>query len=431
MRGVLFFALLAKCCLVEATKSTAAVVLICSKDFDYCAKMKKMMKKIQLKAPSDTLLCSISKVKWNTFLQQKLNREIPYFALFRKGKLIDLVTFNVTEKAVMSTLNSLRDPPVIVYNKTIDPSKLDKNKMVISLSSNQVYEPFYTAAFKFRNSFLTFIHQPGDNISIKFYNRVKNKTITFNKNEQQLMSWIKTCSQAIPPFPYIPKNISAFIAIVKSGESDEINDLFGNLDKNIQEPVVFGYANWKRDYSKIANCRLKPNSVSFVLINEDCYPFLDDDVMTPELIKEFIIKTIKKSKQNEKNKKESISYYDSESGVYTINSTMFMNLIPGNNCKFVHLSNKQSLSNNISYDNFKKASYYFSKANQKYMNFYQFDYSSNWVPPYLPNPDGFPMIVLYYPNNTRPTIYRNLHKKTNIQNWFINVTSNNICGNKK
>ena len=166
----LFFAYFSNCCLIEATKSAAAIILICSVKYKYCTKLKKLLKKVQLSSPSDTLLCSISKVKWKTFIPQKLNRKIPYFALFRKGKFVDLVTFNATKKTILSTLKSLRDPPVTVYNKTIDPSKLTGNKMIICLSSNQVYEPFYDAAFKFRNSFLTFIHQPGDNFSIKFYN---------------------------------------------------------------------------------------------------------------------------------------------------------------------------------------------------------------------------------------------------------------------
>ncbi|KAK8835579.1 hypothetical protein M9Y10_042465 [Tritrichomonas musculus] len=403
-------------CIERVHNSDAGMIFLTADSCRHCNYVSTLIQNIRPTLPKGSVICSKNKQNFNNFLSRKPNFDVPNFALYRKGEFIQISTENFTAQSITKTINDLLHPPVnFIDESNISLSQFYKTeKTIIFHGEEEDMEEFYRVSIYFRNYPITFLVGYG-NYSAIMIDNFRKRQINYRGYPEQLVEWVSKVSDITPPYPTLGINNTAFLYLTYGAVPQETEILFNQLSYKIGEHVALGYANWDRDRLQIKPCKMSPAEGTYVAITPDgiCYPFVDDDVATPELISFFMSKVVQGYyKRPTKNSSTTINF----GRVVPLNAGMITKKIPSHKCAVLHISNSLSYSHMDVSKIYAKVA---RKFTQKSLAFYELDTQYNWAPSYVPNNDGFPMIAMWRPNDQRPYIFKEVLTSATLTNWVL------------
>ena len=413
---------ISKTCIEKVKEREAGMVLITTNDCNNCQKMSNLVSKMKKLIPKEGKICSQDGRHFEKILQRKPNFDVANFALYRKGEFLSIITDNLTEDTISQTMKTLLNPPIYkVDENTINRSIFyQKNKTVV-FRNNEEDNEFYKVAILFRDYPITFLLAEGE-FGATMIDNVKKRTIHYRGYPESLVEWVAKTADITPPLPYFSPNNTLLVYATYGSVPKETDNIFDSLSYQLVGHVSLGYANWDRDKYLLRNCKISPNNGTYLGINPNgvCYPFVDDDVVTPELLN-FFIRNVR------------IGYYDypspSSQPIYSfgrvvpLNATSILYKIPSHKCTVLHYSNSKSLSHDEVSRAYARVARKFSQPN---LTFYELDAYYNWAPPYVPKNDGFPLIAMWGPHDWRPYIFREILSNGTLANWVL-AKANSVC----
>lgn len=409
-------------CLAAVKKYKAAIVLLESKFCTGCLQVKRLLRDLKSEFPDNTTTCSASLLKFETNLKRKPDREVPNFALFRNGRLITVATENVTNESLLHTLKVLRDPPIDKYEGDPDTDNKDILRTVI-FRGEEDDEQFAKTAILFRNYPVRFLREPGE-FGVSVYDNLKKRVTIWRGYPESIVEWVEKVVNLTRPIPFHRKHSILFLAVGYGATSPDTDTYFDYLsDGNLPDGVVLGYANWDRDASLLKNCSISPNDRTFVVVkpNGVCYPFVDDDVISCELLKLFLHTVVHGGYDNRK----PVNSMERRYGMVTpLNGSKIADVIPSPSiCTILHLYTETSISTPKMQQMYATLARRFS---QKNFRFYEMDSRTNWRPTWVPNNDGFSMLATWAPGDRRPNIFRGIMTLESLTKW-IHATAYQTC----
>ena len=409
-------------CLQAVKKHKAAIVLLESRFCTGCLQVKRMLRDLKSEFPEGTTTCCANLVKFQESLKRKPDREVPNYALFRNGKLITVVAEEMTNESLLRTLRVLRDPPI---ERIQEGTEIESDRVLktVVFRGDEEDEQFAEAAILFRNYPVRFLWERGE-FGVSVLDNVKKRTTIWRGYPESIVEWIEKLVNLTRPMPFHRNNSALFLAVGFGVTSPDTDDFFDYLsDGNIPESVVLGYANWDRDAEMLKNCSISPNERTFVLIkpNGMCYPFVDDDVVSSELLKIFIHSVMR----GMYDKRAPVSGTEKRYGLVSpLNGASIADTIPNPKiCTMLHIYSESSLSTPKMQQMYATLARRFS---QKNFRFYEMDTRMNWRPTWIPNNDGFPMLATWAPGDRRPNIYRGIMTLESLTKW-IHATAYQTC----
>lgn len=406
-------------------RSLASIVLITTPKCAQCEKIKENTKDIDNKLPNNTSFHVMSMIKWNRKMKNKLYADVPYFGLFYEGELIKIISKMMNERKILKLMDIILNPKISMLNTNLVHPFLEANRNVILLESTYRHYNFNIAAiyfFDYPN--ISFAWMLGNNSKISFLDYKSQRVEIFYENDNKLIDWIKNVTDQTPPLNLHFGSSGMLLSVVYGRELKETNALFGKLAIKVGSLLTFGYANWIRDASYISDCQISPNNRTYVILNDklQCYPFVDDDVISFDLVWFWVSKKIN-GNYDRRSPLQDIPV--THGAIIPLNAENIRNKIPGKRaCTVLHMSNSNSIDHpNVSGALAKSARNFM--INNKIV-FYEINPQYNACPSYLPNNDGFPMIVMYAPQDHRPHIFSAVFSPQALHNWIIE-TAQNVC----
>lgn len=403
-------------CIERVRQADAGMIFLTADSCRHCNLVSSIIKNVRPNLPNGSVICSKNKQNFNNFLIRKPNFDIPNFALYRKGEFIQISTENFTSQSIDKTIHDLLYPPVnFIDDSNESLSQFYKTeKTIIFHGEEEDFEEFYRVAIYFRNYPITFLVGYG-NYSAIMIDNYRKRQINYRGYPEQLIEWVSKVSDITPPFPCLGLNNTVFLYVTYGSVPQETEVMFNQLSYRINEHIALGYANWDRDRSQLRQCNISPSEGTYVAITPDgkCFPFVDDDVATPELISFFLSKVV----QGYYSKPHLNSSTTMNFGrVVPLNAELIAKKIPSHKCAVLYISNSLSFSHMYVSKVYAKVA---RKFTQKNLAFYELDTQYNWAPSYIPNNDGFPMVAMWRPKDQRPYIFREVFTSDKLTNWVL------------
>lgn len=410
-------------CFERVQNAEAGMILLKEEPCRYCNNFSHYVQQIKSSLPEGGIICSKESRVLPISFPRRPNYAVPNFLFFRKGELFQVTTENFTLHSISQTMNKLLNPPVhfIDDSNVSSPIFYQTEKTVIFYGEDEDFEQFYRASIHFRNYPITFLMGHGE-YSAKLIDNYRKRTINYRGYPESIIDWVSKVSDITPPFPVYSSNSSLFLFATYGPSQPETEELFNKLSYLINENFILGYANWDRDRDFLQKCRVTPNKQgTYLAITPDgrCYPFVDDDVATPELISFFLSKVYNGQFDSPK---KILNAESSIGRVLPLDSNLIRTKIPSNKCTVLHITNSFSFSHKYSTKIFAQIAPQFA---QKNLAFYEIDTRFNSLPAYVPNNDGFPMVAMWKPNDEKPSIFRDIMTKGTLANWIFAVANLN------
>ncbi|OHT03903.1 hypothetical protein TRFO_28748 [Tritrichomonas foetus] len=405
-------------CIDRVKEAKAGMILLTSERCTNCNRISRIIADMKPILPKGSKICTEMHhhffESYKSIMKRKPNYDVPNFALFRKGKFVSIASDTLNEKTISHTMNALLHPPVhFVDDSNISNAKFYRTEKTIIFKSFEDFEPFYQVAIHFRNYPFTFLVGEGE-FSATMVDNLRKRTINYRGYPESLIEWVAKVTDITPPLPFTAKNNSMLLYTTYGAVPQEIEEIYDKLSYLIGDHISLGYANWDRDHLMLKNCSVSPADGTFVAFsNGICYPFVDEDVITPELLAFFLSKVVQGFYLNPRPCAPTARNFGR---VVPLDARTIEKKIPSHKCAVLHLSNSESLSHNSVSQIYAKVA---RKFTQKNLAFYELDTHLNWAPSYVPNNDRFPLIAMWRPNDRRPMIFRDVLTNGSLANWVL------------
>lgn len=403
-------------------KYPTVMVLLLSSSCTGCAQAKKLIRTLKPVMPPGIKILSTDLISFQRQLNRKPNKRVPNYAIFRKGKLISVEAANYTYQTFLETIYNIANPRIETISNTsvIDDPQFENT---VIFSGSEIDEQFIETAIHFRDSKIKFMFHTGE-FGVSIHQQAMNKTTFWRGYPESIVEWIEKVIGFTKPIPFHLGNSSIFFAVTRGATDPEIETYFDYLSNdNIPDGVVLANGNWERDKSLLADCQISPNERSFVLVKPDgrCYPFVDDDVVSCELLKIFISRVM----YNWYDQTAPVTPADKKFGMVSpLKGDNIAKMIPNaRGCTMLHLYNDASQSTDEMQLLFARIARRFAQRNFK---FYEFEIRRNCRPSWIPDSDGFSMFAAWPPGDRRPVIYRS-HMTTEAVTKWTHSIARELC----
>lgn len=339
-----------------------------------------------------------------------------YYVINRDGRAVNVLADRVTAATIAEFMESATRSYVEYLDETSVKEFEKSESSVFIMRGSEPADEYEDVAFHLRFTKTRCGFLKSNESSVVFLDNKRGLRREYD-SRIGLRHWMKTCKVPKTGNLELRDNVTkhrCHLTAITNTQKDLAMSAWNSISGDVSSVVDFDVREWENATDLLGPCLIQEDNLTIVLHNvgarkgEFCWVYPDVDVFSPESLQIFVQKMVKGGLQPDMTEK-----FPALAKAHSIQQlSLFSAQIPDPRFLSVILFNKQtSFSSMEAYLVFSSVAADFEHRNVLF-------YYADGGPGNIPTHEGFPLFVMYRPNNQQPLVFREMFSRDALNRWI-------------